>query len=74
MLLTNMGQGEVCIAFVIWRRKLSHYLPGRLLSSQDIAIGAVGLGFESQVGDIGRGVANDSPPLQHFVGAVLSRR
>ena len=49
---------------------------GRLVSRgcSDIAIGAGDLGFDSWIGQIGHSVANDSPPLQHFFGAVLSRR
>ena len=37
------------------------------------AIGAVGLGFDSKAGQIGRSVAKDSPPLQCFFGAALPR-
>ena len=36
--------------------------------------GCGGLGFKSRVGQIGRSVANDSPPLRRFFEAVLSRR
>ena len=32
------------------------------------------LGFESQVGKIGHSVAEGSPPLRRFFGAVLSSR
>ena len=35
---------------------------------------AGGVGFDSQVGQIGHSVANGSPPLQRFFEAVLPRR
>ena len=41
---------------------------------KDIDVGVIGLGFDSRTGQIGHKVANDSPPLQSFFGAVLSRR
>ena len=37
---------------------------------RDIAIGAVGLGFNSWTGQIGYGVANGSPLLRRFFVAV----
>ena len=40
---------------------------------KDIAIGAGGLGFDSQAGQIGHSVANILPSLLRFFGAVLSR-
>ena len=45
-------------------------MTGRL----DIAIGAGGLGFENRAGLIKHSVANGSPPLRRFFGAVLLRR
>ena len=39
---------------------------------KDIAIGAGGLGFESQACRIGHGVANGSPPPLRFFGDVSS--
>ena len=48
---------------------------GRLEGSvKDVAIDAKGLWFNSQAGQIGHSVANGSPPLCRFFGAVLSRR
>ena len=41
---------------------------------KDITIDARGLWFVSQAGQIGHSVANGSPPLRCFFGAVLSRR
>ena len=41
---------------------------------KDTAIGARGLGFHSQAGQIGHSFANGSPPLQCFFGAVVPRR
>ena len=41
---------------------------------KDIAIGARGPGFCSRARQIGHIVANGSPPLRCFFGAVLSRR
>ena len=41
---------------------------------KDIAIGAGGCGIEFQTCQIGHSVANGSPPLRCFFGAVLSRR
>ena len=41
---------------------------------KNIAIGAGGLGFDSCAGQIGHSVANGSPVLRHFFGAVLPRR
>ena len=43
-------------------------------SCKDNAIDAGGLGFESLVGQIGTSVANGSPPLRYFFGAVLLSR
>ena len=40
---------------------------------QDIAIGSEGLGFNFRAGQIGHSVANGSPPLRCFFGAVLLR-
>ena len=41
---------------------------------KDTPTGAEGLGFESRTGQIGRGVANSSPPLRRFCNAqALSR-
>ena len=40
--------------------------------AQDIAIGAIGQAFDSQAGQIRQSVANGSPPLRCFFGAVLS--
>ena len=39
--------------------------------AKGIAIGAEGLGFDSRAGKIQRSVANGSPSLRHFFGAVL---
>ena len=33
-----------------------------------------GLSFDFQIGHIGHSVANGSPPLRRFIGAVLRRR
>ena len=33
----------------------------------DLAIGAIGLGLDSQVGQIGRSVAEFSPPYRRFI-------
>ena len=41
---------------------------------KDVAIDAEGLGFSSQAGQRGHTVANGSPPLRRFFGAVLTRR
>ena len=42
---------------------------------RDIAIGAVGLGFDSQAGQVGRSVVISSPPpIGRFFGAGLPRR
>ena len=41
---------------------------------QNNAICAGGLGFDSRAGQIGHSVANGSPPLRRFFGAVLPRR
>ena len=40
---------------------------------KDIGIGAVDLGFDYRAGQIGYSVANGSPPLRRFFGAVLVR-
>ena len=32
------------------------------------------MGFDSRASQVGHNVANDSPPLRRFFGAVLSRR
>ena len=37
-------------------------------------MGAVGLGFDSQAGQIGHSVVIGLPPLRRFFGAVLARR
>ena len=39
-----------------------------------IAIDVGGLGFDYRVGQIGHSVANGSPPLRRFFGAVLLKR
>ena len=39
-----------------------------------MAFGAGDQGFDSRAGQIEHSVANDSPPLRRFYGAVLSRR
>ena len=39
-----------------------------------VAIGAEGLGFDSGADQIGHSVANGSPPLRCFFGAVLPGR
>ena len=39
-----------------------------------IAIGAGGTAFDSQAGQIEHNVANGSPPLRRFFGAVLPAR
>ena len=41
---------------------------------KDIALCAQGSGFVCRSGRIGRSVANASPPLRRFFGAVLFRR
>ena len=41
---------------------------------KDIVNGAGGLELDSRIGQIGYSVANDSPPLRRFFGAVLPRR
>ena len=40
---------------------------------KDVAVSSGGLGFDSLAGQIGYSVANRSPPLRRFLGAVLSR-
>ena len=47
---------------------------GRLSCSAHAVLDAGGLGFESRAGQIGQNVANGSPPLVRFFGAVLPRR
>ena len=42
--------------------------------ANDSAVGTEDLEFDSRVGQIGRIVANGSPPLQCSLGTVLSRR
>ena len=42
--------------------------------TEDIAIGEKDLGFDSWVGRVERSVANDSPTLRRFFGAVLPWR
>ena len=39
-----------------------------------MAIGAGGLGLYSRAGQIGHSVANGSPPLRCFFGALMSRQ
>ena len=41
---------------------------------RDTADSAVGLGFDYRSGQVGHGIANGSPPLLRFFGAVLPRR
>ena len=41
---------------------------------KDVAVDAEGLGLNSQDGQIRHTVANGSPPLRRFFGAVLPRR
>ena len=41
---------------------------------RDIAISVVGIGFNLRAGSIEHSVANDSPLLRCFFGAVLPRR
>ena len=53
---------------------LKRYFPNFLDFTWDIAIGAAGLGFNSQAGKIEHSVANCSPSLQRFFGAALPRR
>ena len=50
--------------------------PNWMVSSVDKhkTIGVGGLGFESQAGQIRHSVANGSPPLRRFFGAVFFRR
>ena len=41
---------------------------------KDTAIGPRGLRFDNRACQIGRSVANGSPPLRHFFEAMFSRR
>ena len=56
----------------IFERYMIYFLAVSLVA-KDIAIGAGGLGFDFWAGQIGHRVANDSPPLRHFFGAVLPK-
>ena len=58
------------------QRTIPHHPSNRPISSvvKRVAIGAVGLGFDSWPAQIGHSAANSSQPLRRLSGAVLPRR
>ena len=53
---------------------IQDYLVQLARCERSVAIGSRDVGFNSMVGQIGHSLANDSPPLRCFLGAVLPRR
>ena len=62
------------IIFKSLRKTLLKTLPAVSAVVQDIAVGAGSLGSNFWAGRIKRNVANGSPPLRRFFGAVFPRR
>ena len=66
--------GDFTSLHVLFSIDYNLFKTGQLASCYDITIGAGGVRFEFQVGQIRHSVANGLPPLRRFFGATLPSR